>query len=80
VSDETGAIAARLGEVEERLGEIDSALGQLDDGTYGTCRSCGRAIPDDRLTADPAVRLCEACPPASGGGEASDGREASGGG
>lgn len=34
---------------EARLGLIDDALKRLDDGTYGTCRVCGRPIPAERL-------------------------------
>ena len=40
------------------LGEIDAALKRIDDGTYGTCRVCGREIGEDRLEAYPWASLC----------------------
>lgn len=40
------------------LAEVERALERLDAGTYGTCRSCGAAIPDERLEAVPATTLC----------------------
>jgi RNA polymerase-binding transcription factor DksA len=40
------------------LAEVERALDRLDAGTYGTCRSCGASIPDERLEAVPATSLC----------------------
>ena len=40
------------------LAEIVAAAGRLDDGTYGTCEADGKAIPEERLEALPATRLC----------------------
>jgi RNA polymerase-binding protein DksA len=40
------------------LEEIDAALLRLDDGTFGTCRVCGRPIGSDRLEALPWATLC----------------------
>lgn len=79
VSDETGRLGARLQEVEEQLGDIDAALHRLDEGTYGTCQSCGRAIPDERLEADPTARRCADCQLASDGAGPSGDAGAAGG-
>lgn len=40
---------------------VEEALAQLDEGTYGTCRSCGRAIAPERLEAIPWVANCIDC-------------------
>jgi RNA polymerase-binding protein DksA len=42
----------------EIIREIDDALGRIDDGTYGTCTSCGKPIPEERLSAVPYATLC----------------------
>jgi RNA polymerase-binding protein DksA len=48
-----------LGENSEQvLGEIEAALKRIDDGTYGTCRECGKEIPEERLEAMPWASLC----------------------
>ena len=47
-----------LEQVEAELADVEHALRRLDEGTYGTCEVCGKAIPDDRLEAMPATRLC----------------------
>jgi DnaK suppressor protein len=56
-------------EVDESLGEnaelivreIDDAVRRIDAGTYGTCVSCGRPIPEERLDAVPYAVLCVPC-------------------
>lgn len=40
------------------LGEVDAALARFEAGTYGQCDSCHEPIEEDRLSADPLVRLC----------------------
>jgi RNA polymerase-binding transcription factor DksA len=47
-----------LEQVEAELADVERALQRLDDGTYGTCEVCGKTIPDERLEALPATRLC----------------------
>jgi RNA polymerase-binding transcription factor DksA len=55
-------LASRHKSVESRtLREIDDALRRVADGTYGTCASCGRAIPKARLEIVPHARLCVTC-------------------
>jgi RNA polymerase-binding transcription factor DksA len=36
-------------------------LAKFDHGTYGECESCHRRIPEARLEAMPAARLCIEC-------------------
>jgi RNA polymerase-binding transcription factor DksA len=47
-----------LEQVEAELADVEHAMRRLDEGTYGTCEVCGKAIPDERLEAMPATRLC----------------------
>ena len=47
-----------LEQVEAELADVEHALRRLDDGSYGTCEVCGKVIPDERLEAVPAARLC----------------------
>jgi RNA polymerase-binding transcription factor DksA len=54
--DETTAIF-----LEEEERRIEEARRALADGTYGTCRSCGRDIPAERLEAAPEAVLCLDC-------------------
>ena len=51
-----------LEENEERvLAAIDAALQRIDEGTFGTCRSCGKPIGEDRLEALPYTTQCIDC-------------------
>jgi DnaK suppressor protein len=43
------------------LDAIDEALARLDSGSYGTCVSCGDAIPIERLSAIPEAARCVGC-------------------
>jgi DnaK suppressor protein len=45
-------------DAQEQLREVDAALRRIDDGTYGTCSSCGKPIPVERLEAVPWTTLC----------------------
>jgi len=40
------------------LAEIDAALERIEDGTFGTCRACGKPIGSERLEALPWATLC----------------------
>ncbi len=46
------------GNAESALSAIDGALRRIEEGTYGTCRVCGRAIAEERLEARPWTDLC----------------------
>ncbi len=50
-----------LRQTERRLAEVEAALARLADGSYGTCESCGQAIPAERLEVRPAARRCVPC-------------------
>lgn len=50
--------ASILSMEDERLADVAHALRRLASGTYGTCETCGDAIPDERLLAEPATRFC----------------------
>jgi DnaK suppressor protein len=39
----------------------DAALARVADGTYGTCVTCGRPIPAERLAVRPAALECVTC-------------------
>ncbi|MFP3881008.1 MAG: TraR/DksA family transcriptional regulator [Actinomycetota bacterium] len=43
------------------LRKAERALEQIDAGTYGTCESCGKAIPVERLEVLPYSTLCVEC-------------------
>lgn len=47
-----------LEQVEAELADVEHALHRLDEGTYGTCEVCVKPIPEERLEAMPATRLC----------------------
>jgi sigma-B regulation protein RsbU (phosphoserine phosphatase) len=40
------------------LQEVDSAIDRMDRGTYGICDVCHDPVEQERLIADPLVRLC----------------------
>jgi DnaK suppressor protein len=46
---------------EHVLAEIDEALARIEAGTYGTCVTCGREIPLERLEAIPYATQCIDC-------------------
>ncbi|MEV7079635.1 TraR/DksA C4-type zinc finger protein [Streptomyces sp. NPDC093516] len=43
------------------LKEIDEAFRRVEQGTYGTCLSCRKPIPAERLEILPYTRHCVAC-------------------
>jgi phosphoserine phosphatase RsbU/P len=40
------------------LGEVDAALERMRDGSFGICEECHDTVEQERLIADPLVRLC----------------------
>jgi RNA polymerase-binding protein DksA len=46
---------------EHVLTEIDAALKRIDDGTFGTCRTCGKPIEPERLEFLPYTTQCIDC-------------------
>jgi RNA polymerase-binding transcription factor DksA len=61
VTAERGEVEALVASLAETLGEVEHALEKFDAGTYGNCESCGNEIPEPRLEAKPAARLCIDC-------------------
>lgn len=45
-------------ELSRLLADVDAALDRFDQGRFGLCETCGDAIEDDRLRADPLIRFC----------------------
>jgi len=43
------------------LSKVEAALDRIREGTYGSCASCGKAIPRERLEAVPSADLCLEC-------------------
>jgi RNA polymerase-binding transcription factor DksA len=52
---------AMLDQTTRHAHEISIALSRIDQGTYGTCSTCGRAIPQGRLEARPSTEYCISC-------------------
>jgi DnaK suppressor protein len=67
IGDGTVEAISRLTEIgvgsslEDGLARTERALAKLDENTYGTCDSCGAAIPPARLQAMPDSVLCMKC-------------------
>jgi len=57
-ADEIEEYEMRLAEeqsLESRLLAVTKALERISNGTYGSCKTCGKAIAIDRLRANPAA-------------------------
>jgi DnaK suppressor protein len=61
IAFERAQVTALIERAHRDLEALDRAEERLADGSYGTCRSCGRAIAPERLLALPSVELCIAC-------------------
>ncbi|RSK28283.1 yteA family sporulation protein [Bacillus sp. HMF5848] len=48
-----------LEHAKRELDDIEAALQALKDGTYGTCKECGKDIPVERLDALPTALYCK---------------------
>lgn len=46
---------------ESELREVVEALARLEGGTWGTCKSCGMDIGEQRLAVRPQAVLCIVC-------------------
>lgn len=61
-SDELAEVVATLREgAESALVEIDAALDRHRTGDYGSCVTCGEAIPVERLEIIPMAASCVRC-------------------
>jgi RNA polymerase-binding transcription factor DksA len=45
----------------ETVEEFDEALARVEAGVYGTCLSCARPVPFERLETSPQMRFCPTC-------------------
>lgn len=43
------------------IDELRSALGRLEDGSFGSCMTCKKPLPQRLLDDDPTRRLCSEC-------------------
>jgi RNA polymerase-binding transcription factor DksA len=48
-------------QAERKLHAVDHALARLAAGTYGTCETCGAAIPAERQELVPWATTCVSC-------------------
>lgn len=48
-------------DMEQQMDAVKDALDRIEDGTYGTCKSCGKEIPVERLEAIPSTTMCIEC-------------------
>src|SRR3989344_6131127 len=48
-------------ELEKDLRAVNKALKSIKDGTYGTCKYCGKAIDERRLSIRPTSSSCVEC-------------------
>ncbi len=46
---------------QDLLREVDSALSRLEGGSFGICEHCQETVEDERLLANPLVRVCLGC-------------------
>ena len=65
VGFERALVIDLLSQAEADVAALDLALERLDAGAYGRCEACSRAIPAERLAANPTTRHCVACAQAS---------------
>jgi DnaK suppressor protein len=62
VDGEFNLLSSQLAQSESReLEQIDDALERMRQGSYGSCESCGVAIPAARLQALPYAKHCVQC-------------------
>ncbi len=47
--------------LESQLNDVKKALVRVEDGTYGTCKYCGKDIGEKRLMARPTSTSCIEC-------------------
>ncbi|MFI8998462.1 TraR/DksA C4-type zinc finger protein [Streptomyces sp. NPDC053542] len=47
--------------IQRVLNEIEAAFTRVRDGSYGTCLSCSKPVPAERLEILPYTRFCVGC-------------------
>ncbi|MEU0675547.1 TraR/DksA C4-type zinc finger protein [Streptomyces sp. NPDC006172] len=58
---EEQVMSAQRDTIQRVLTEIEAAFDRLQDGSYGTCRTCTKPIPVERLEILPYTPLCVPC-------------------
>jgi sigma-B regulation protein RsbU (phosphoserine phosphatase) len=48
-------------DLQHLLSHVDAALERLDNGSFGLCETCHDPVEQDRIAADPTVRVCLEC-------------------
>jgi DnaK suppressor protein len=61
VTAERSEAVALANTLRDHLADVEHALKKIEDGRYGVCESCEQEIPETRLEAIPAGRLCMNC-------------------
>jgi DnaK suppressor protein len=61
VTAERGEAEALAHTLQETLSDVERALEKIGEGTFGRCEECEQAIPEPRLEAMPAAKLCIDC-------------------
>ena len=57
-----GELALQVAQNESgEIAQINEALAKIEEGTYGTCESCRKKIPAQRLQLLPFATLCVVC-------------------
>jgi DnaK suppressor protein len=46
---------------QNQLAQVDAALARIEEGTFGTCRRCGKDVAPERLEALPWAAMCIDC-------------------
>jgi DnaK suppressor protein len=64
---ERSSLLTLVRKLRTQLAEVEGALHRIEVGTYGRCEKCHQPIPEERLEALPAVRLCMSCKRATTG-------------
>ncbi|MGW6978300.1 TraR/DksA family transcriptional regulator [Streptomyces sp. NPDC054932] len=60
-SEEGHLMSVQAAANRQVLKEIEEAFARIDDGSYGTCSSCSRPVPEERLEILPHTRYCVSC-------------------
>ncbi|MFF3737760.1 TraR/DksA family transcriptional regulator [Streptomyces sp. NPDC002566] len=58
---EEQVMSAQKATVRRVLTEIEAAFQRVQDGSYGTCRTCAKPIPVERLEILPYTPFCVPC-------------------
>ncbi|MER5374403.1 TraR/DksA C4-type zinc finger protein [Streptomyces sp. NPDC002553] len=58
---EEQVMSAQKATVRRVLTEIEAAIQRVQDGSYGTCRTCAKPIPVERLEILPYTPFCVPC-------------------